>query len=69
MTSACCLAHRRVVFVQLWPASMALRWFHADLSPCDGLPEKEEPAAVRMPEGAGGPGWCFPSTRGRPGAG
>jgi hypothetical protein len=60
MTAACCLLHRRRVFVQLWPPSMAFWWFHTDLSRCDGLPEQEDPAAVLIPEGQGGPGWANP---------
>ena len=38
-TSASCLAHRRAVFIQLWPGSGApYPWVHTDLSPCDGIP-------------------------------
>jgi hypothetical protein len=58
-TSACCLMHRRRVFVQLWPPSMAFWWLHTDLSRCEGLPEREDPVAVLVPDGEGGPGWAL----------
>jgi transcriptional regulator with XRE-family HTH domain len=38
-TTASCLAHRRGIFIQLWPGSGApYPWVHGDLSPCDGVP-------------------------------
>jgi hypothetical protein len=58
-TSACCLAHRRRVFVQLWPPSMAFWWLHTDLTRCASLPEQEDPAAVLVPDGEGGAGWAL----------
>jgi hypothetical protein len=61
MTTASCLAHRRRVFVQLWPPTMAFQWVHTDLGRCAGLPDLEDPEAVLTPEGASGPGWATPS--------
>jgi hypothetical protein len=58
-TSACCLAHRRCVFVQLWPPSAAFWWLHTDLTRCEGLPEQEDPAGVLVPEGESGAGWAL----------
>ena len=61
-TSACCLAHRRRVFVQLWPPGMAFQWLHTDLTRCDGLPDLEDPDAVLIPpelEQQGG--WTLPT--------
>jgi hypothetical protein len=61
-TVACCLKHRKRVFVQLWPPRMAYWWYHsAGMTRCDALPAPEDPAAVLVPVGEGGPGWVLPS--------
>ncbi len=37
-TSATCLAHRRGVFIQLWPDGPPYPWVHTDGWPCDAMP-------------------------------
>lgn len=59
-TRASCLAHRRRVFLQLWPPTMAGEWCHTDLSRCESLPVEALDAYV-VPEGASGPGWALVS--------